>query len=131
MTGRVRLETKGAPAALGPYSQGIDSPECGLVFVSGQIGIDPATGSLVPGGVVPELCRALENVRAILAAAGTGFDRVVRITLFLADMADFAAVNGVYAEYFAEPYPARSTVQAAALPKGGRVELEVTAVRPS
>ncbi len=122
-----KIESPAAPAALGPYSQAILAGN--IVFCSGQIGIDPADGNLVPGGVQAEFRRAVENVKAVLTAAGSGLEDVVRVTLYLADIADFAAVNAVYAEYFAEPYPARATVQAAALPKGARVELEVTAVR--
>jgi len=129
MSPRRALRTDQAPAAIGPYSQGIVDEETGLVFCAGQIGLDPARGELVPGGVESECRRALENVRAVLAAAGCDFSAVVRVTLYLADMADFAAVNAIYATYMTEPYPARATVQASGLPKGARLELEVTALR--
>lgn len=125
---RKRINAAGAPAAIGPYSHAIEAS--GILFISGQLGIDPGTGSLVPGGVRQETVRALENLKTVLAAAGLGLGDVAKTTVFLADMADFAAVNEVYAGYFPTDPPARSAFQAAALPKGGRVEIEAVAVRP-
>lgn len=125
---RQAITTNGAPAAIGPYSQGIRSGE--LVFCSGQVGLDPATGELVPGGVEAEAERALRNLQAVLDAAGLSFDDVVKTTIFLADIGDFAAVNAVYATFMAAPPPARSTFAVAALPKGARVEVEAIAHRP-
>lgn len=124
------IHTELAPRALGPYSQAVVEPSTGLVFCSGQIGLDPATGELVAGGVVPEFRRAMENVRAVLEAAGASLAGVVRVTLYLAEIGDFAEVNAAYGELFHEPFPARSTLQAAALPKGARIEIEVTAILP-
>lgn len=125
---RQRITAAGAPAAIGPYSHAIEAS--GFLFISGQLGIDPADGTLVPGGVRPEAGRALENLKTVLTAAGLGLEDVVKTTVFLADMADFAAVNEVYAGYFPAEPPARSAVQVSALPKGGRVEIEAVAVRP-
>jgi 2-iminobutanoate/2-iminopropanoate deaminase len=122
------ISTTAAPAAIGPYSQAIASGA--LVFCSGQIGLDPASGELVSGGVEQEAERALRNVGAVLDAAGVGYAQVVKATVFLVDMADFAALNAVYGRFFPDPPPARSTVAVAALPKGARVEIEVVAVRP-
>jgi 2-iminobutanoate/2-iminopropanoate deaminase len=119
------IATAGAPAAIGPYVQA--RREGDLVFCSGQIALDPASGQLVPGGVVAEARRVLENLRAVLGAAGGDLGSVVKTTVFLVDMADFAAVNEVYAAFFAAPYPARSTVAVAALPRGARVEIEAIA----
>jgi 2-iminobutanoate/2-iminopropanoate deaminase len=124
---RTQIATSGAPAAIGPYSQGIDTGA--TVYCSGQLGLDPATGTLVDGGVEAQAHRAMRNLAAVLDAAGLAFDNVVKTTIFLADMADFAAVNAVYGSYMPEPPPARSTVQVAALPKGGLVEIEATAIR--
>jgi 2-iminobutanoate/2-iminopropanoate deaminase len=121
-----QVETSGAPAALGPYSQGIRSG--GLVFIAGQVGLDPASGELVPGGVTEQTDRALRNVTAILDAAGASLDRVVKTTVFLADLEDFAAMNEVYARHFSSPFPARSTVAVNGLPKGALVEIEAIAV---
>lgn len=125
VTVRTALATAGAPAAIGPYSQAIVTGQ--LLFCSGQIPLDPVTGQMVEGDVGAQTRRVLENVRAILVAAGVTFDDVVKTTVFLADMNDFAAMNGVYAEYFSAPAPARSTVQAARLPRDARVEIEVVA----
>lgn len=125
---RKRISAAGAPAAIGPYSHAIEAS--GFLFISGQLGIDPTDGTLVPGGVRPEAGRALENLKTVLTAAGLGLGDVVKTTVFLADMADFAAVNEVYAGYFPAEPPARSAVQVSALPKGGRVEIEAVAVRP-
>jgi len=127
----VIIKTPGAPAALGPYSQGILLAEIGLVFSSGQIALDPSTGQLVPGGIEAEMARVLDNLEAILATAGSGLDRIVRTTLFLIDMTDFDAANRVYASRVGAPLPARSTVEVRKLPKGARVEMDVIAsVRP-
>lgn len=117
------ISTPNAPAAIGPYSQGID---CGtFVVTSGQIPIDPATGNLVEGDITAQTRRSLENVKAILEANGMTMDNVVKTTVFLAHMSDFAAMNAVYAEFFTEgQYPARSAVEVGALPKGALVEIE-------
>ena len=122
---RQAIATDQAPKAIGPYSQAITAGS--LLYCSGQIPLDPATGALVQGDLAAQTRRVLDNVGAILAAAGTGFDRVVKTTVFLADMNDFAAMNEVYATYFTSPAPARSTVAAAGLPKGARIEIEVIA----
>jgi len=115
-----------APKAIGPYSVAIQTGD--LVFTSGQLGLDPATGSLVPGGIEAETRQALTNLRHVLADAGSGLERVVKTIVFLKDMADFAKMNAVYAEFFTENPPARSTIQAAALPKGGTIEIEAVAI---
>jgi 2-iminobutanoate/2-iminopropanoate deaminase len=125
---RRAITADGAPRALGPYSQAIDAG--GIVCCAGQVGLDPVTARLVAGGVAAETARALENLRAVLVAAGLGLDDVVKTTVFLADLADFAAMNEVYGRYFTSPYPARSTVQVAKLPAAARVEIEAIAVRP-
>ena len=121
------ISTSKAPAAIGPYSQAIKVGN--LVFASGQIPIDPATGSFVAGGVKEQARQSLTNVKAILDEAGLTLDNVVKTTVFLADMNDFADVNAVYAEFFAEPYPARSAVAVKTLPKGALVEIEVIAAQ--
>jgi len=123
---REAISTSGAPGAIGPYSQAIAA--AGLLFCSGQLGLDPATGELVDG-VEAQAERSLRNLMAVLDAAGLGPADVAKTTVFLADMADFATVNAVYARFFPDPPPARSTVQVAALPKAGRVEIEAIAVR--
>jgi 2-iminobutanoate/2-iminopropanoate deaminase len=125
---RQAVSTAGAPAAIGPYSQGIAVD--GFVFCSGQIGLDPATGELVPGGVEAQADRALRNLTAVLDAAGLAMADVVKTTLFLADINDFASVNAVYARHMPEPPPARSTFAVGALPKGALVEVEAIARRP-
>lgn len=119
------ISTKKAPAAIGPYSQAIRVSN--LVYTSGQIPIDPATGAFVEGGIKEQTRQSLTNVRAILAEAGLTMSDVVKTTVFMADMNDFAEMNGVYAEFFAEPYPARSAVAVKTLPKGALVEIEVVA----
>ena len=119
------INTKAAPAAIGPYSQAIRVGN--LVYTSGQIPIDPATGSFVDGGVKEQTRQSLLNVKAILAEAGLTMGDVVKTTVFLADMNDFADMNSVYAEFFSEPYPARSAVAVKTLPKGALVEIEVVA----
>ena len=120
---KVAVSSTEAPAALGPYSAGIKTGQ--MVFLSGQLGLDPQTGKLVEGGVVEQARQSLRNIEALLTAAGATFENVVKSTVYLADIADFAAVNEVYAAAFSEPYPARSAVQVAALPAGGLVEIEV------
>lgn len=120
------IATTAAPGAIGPYSQAIDTGS--FVFASGQIPVDPATG-LVPEGIEAQTAQSLANVKAILAEAGLTTDNVVKTTVFLADIADFAAMNSVYATAFNEPYPARSAVAVRDLPKGVLVEIEVLAVR--
>jgi len=122
-----RVESGEAPRALGPYSQAVESR--GLVFCAGQVGLDPASGKLVPGGIAAEAARALDNLAAVLAAAGLRLGDVVKTTVFLVDLGEFAILNEVYGRYFAAPHPARSTVQVAALPAGARVEIEAIAVR--
>ncbi len=124
---RQAVVTTGAPAAIGPYSQAIASGE--FVFCSGQLGLDPATGDLVAGGVAAQAERALRNLAAVLDAAGLTFDNVLKTTIFLADIADFGAVNAVYTTFMPEPPPARSTFAVGALPKGGLIEIEAIARR--
>jgi 2-iminobutanoate/2-iminopropanoate deaminase len=124
---REAIATDGAPKAIGPYSQGIRAGN--LVFVSGQIPLDPATGTLAQGGIACQTRRVLDNVRAILDAAGLSFDDVVRSTVYLTNLEDFAAMNEAYACYFTSPPPARSTVQVSRLPKGAHIEIDVIAVR--
>ena len=119
------ISTKKAPAAIGPYSQAIRVGN--LVYTSGQIPIDPATGAFVEGGIKEQTRQSLTNVRAILAEAGLAMSDVVKTTVFMADMNDFAEMNAVYAEFFSEPYPARSAVAVKTLPKGALVEIEVVA----
>ncbi|HEX6656388.1 MAG TPA: RidA family protein [Candidatus Limnocylindria bacterium] len=121
-----QVETSGAPAALGPYSQGIR--EGALVFAAGQLGLDPGSGNLVDGGVAEQTDRALRNLTAILDAAEVSLDRVVKTTVFLADMGDFSAMNEIYATHFSAPFPARSTIAVKQLPKGALVEIEAIAV---
>jgi len=114
------------PKAIGPYSQAVRAN--GFVFVSGQIALDPGTQELVPGDITAQTERVLENVKGILQAAGSSLEKVVRATVFLADMSEFAAMNQVYARYFRQAFPARSTVQAARLPRDVRVEIDVIAL---
>ena len=121
-----RIHTDHAPAAVGPYSQAIRAG--GFVFTAGQVALDPAGGELVGSDVAAQTEQVLSNLKAVLAAAGTGFDHVVKTTVFLLSMADFAAMNAVYARHFPEPFPARSTVEVGALPKGGLVEIECVAM---
>ncbi|MEK7465934.1 MAG: RidA family protein [Planctomycetota bacterium] len=122
---RKTVSTPGAPQAIGPYSQAVVMD--GWVFASGQIPLDPATGQMVAGDTGAQTRRALENLKAVLAAAGSGLDRVVKTTVYLKDMNDFAAMNAAYAEYFAKDPPARATIQAARLPKDAAVEIDVIA----
>ena len=119
------ISTKKAPAAIGPYSQAIRVGN--LVYTSGQIPIDPATGAFVEGGIKEQTRQSLTNVRAILSEAGLAMSDVVKTMVFMADMNDFAEMNAVYAEFFSEPYPARSAVAVKTLPKGALVEIEVVA----
>ena len=114
-----------APKAIGPYSQAVRAGQ--LLFLSGQVPLDPATGQIVDGDIAAQTHRVFKNLGAVLAAGGRSFADVVRTTVFLADMNDFAAVNAVYGEYFTEPYPARATVQVARLPKDARVEIDLIA----
>ena len=123
---RQAIQTTGAPSAIGAYSQAIVGGD--LVFCSGQVGLDPATGELVEG-VEAQAERALRNLAAVLDAAGVGFADVVKTTIFLADVADFAAVNGIYASFMPDPPPARSTIGVGGLPRGARVEIEAIARR--
>jgi len=119
------IKTERAPAAIGPYSQAVQSGD--LVFLSGQIPLDPVSGELVSGDIEAQARRVLDNLRAVLAAAGCSFQDVVKTTIYLVDLADFAAVNAVYASYFSGDPPARATLQVAALPKGARVEIDAIA----
>jgi 2-iminobutanoate/2-iminopropanoate deaminase len=122
------VSTTAAPKAIGPYSQAVEARGARTLFLSGQIPLDPATGELVKGDIEVETVRVMENLRAVLAAAGAGFGDVVRTTIFLADLADFARVNEVYGRSFPADPPARATVQVAALPRGARVEIDAIAV---
>jgi len=119
------IRTEKAPKALGPYS--VANRAGNLVFTAGQLGLDPATNELVPGGIEAETRQSLINVKNVLEAAGASLENVVKTTVFLLDMNEFARMNAIYAEFFTADYPARSTVQAAALPKNGAVEIEVVA----
>ena len=121
------ISTPKAPAAIGPYSQAIDSG-AGLVFLSGQLPIDPATGAFPEGGVKEQTRQSLLNAQAILKEAGLDLGNVVKTTVFLADMGDFAVMNEVYAQFFSQPFPARSAVAVKNLPKGALVEIECIAV---
>lgn len=122
------ISTDKAPAAVGPYSQGVRVGE--FVFTAGQIPLDPATGQFVEGGIEAQTWQALTNVSAVLEAAGSSLANVVKTTVFLADMGEFKAMNGVYAGFFPEAPPARSAIQAVALPLGARIEIEAIAVIP-
>ena len=119
------IHTDSAPAAIGPYSQAIQIGD--LLFVSGQVPIDPSTGAVVEGDIKAQAQQSLDNLKAILNAAGTNMGAVVKTTVFLADMNDFAAMNEVYAQFFQEPFPARSAVQVGRLPKDAKVEIEAIA----
>jgi 2-iminobutanoate/2-iminopropanoate deaminase len=123
-----RIATDGAPTAIGPYSQAIVAGDA--VYCSGQLGLDPGTGELVDG-IAGQAERALTNLGAVLEAAGCSYADVAKVTVFLADIADFATLNGVYATFFGAPAPARSTFAVGALPKGGLVEIEAIAFRPA
>ena len=119
------ITTTDAPAAVGPYSQAVAVG--GLLFCAGQIPLDPVTGEIVPGDVAAQTDRVCRNIAAVLAANGMTFSHVVKTTVFLTDMTDFGAMNAVYAKFFTEPFPARSTVAVAGLPRGAQVEIEVVA----
>jgi 2-iminobutanoate/2-iminopropanoate deaminase len=125
---RTVIHSDQAPKAIGPYSQAVAVPAGRMVFLSGQIPLDPATGELVPGDVSAQTTQVMKNLGAVLTAAGLSFDHVVRCTLFLADLADFGVVNGIYGKAFPGSPPARATVQVAALPRGARVEIDAIAV---
>lgn len=120
-----KISTVKAPQAIGPYSQALTTGN--LVFASGQIAINPETNEVVEGGIEAQAHQVLTNVKNLLEAAGSSMQKVVKTTVFMADMADFATVNSIYAEYFTEPYPARSAVAAKGLPKGVLIEIEVIA----
>ena len=120
------IQTEHAPNAIGPYSQAVKAN--GLVFASGQIPIDPESGQFVAGGIVEQTEQVLKNLGAVLEAAGSGLDRIVKTTVFLADMQEFAAMNEVYGRFFKETPPARATVEAARLPRDARVEIEAIAL---
>jgi 2-iminobutanoate/2-iminopropanoate deaminase len=122
------VASKGAPAAIGPYSQAIRAGS--LVFLSGQIPLDPATGVLVEGDIAAQTTRVMENLRAVLAAAGCTFHDVVRTTIYLVDLSHFATINEAYGRFFEAPFPARATVQVAALPRGAQVEIDAVATCP-
>jgi 2-iminobutanoate/2-iminopropanoate deaminase len=124
------ISTENAPKAIGPYSQAVVWN--GLVFLSGQIALDPASGQLVDGGIAEQTVRVLENLKAVVEAAGSDLDHVLKTTVFLKDMAEFAAMNEIYGRYFGANPPARATVEAARLPRDVRVEIEcVAALRPA
>jgi 2-iminobutanoate/2-iminopropanoate deaminase len=120
------ITAPGAPAAIGPYSHAVRGG--GLLFLSGQIPLDPATGEIVAGGTAAQTEQAMKNIGAVLAEAGCTFDHVLRTTIYVVDLAEYAAVNEVYGRFFVTPYPARSTVQVTALPRGARVEIDVVAI---
>ena len=122
-----QIRTTKAPAAIGPYSQAIEVN--GFVYASGQLPIDPVTGTFPEGGVKEQTKQSLLNVKAILEEAGLGLQNVVKTTVFLADMSDFMAMNEVYSQFFSEPFPARSAIAVKALPKGAQVEIEVVAAK--
>jgi 2-iminobutanoate/2-iminopropanoate deaminase len=123
------ISTKDAPAAIGPYSQAVRA--AGLLFVSGQIPLDPSTGQLVAGDVSAQTERVIENLRAVLAAAGCDFRHVLRTTVYVTDLAHFEAVNTVYGRAFTPPFPARATIQVAGLPRGAQVEIDAVASIPA
>jgi len=120
------ISSASAPAAVGPYSQAILANN--MLFCAGQIPLDPTTGELIEGDVAAQTERVLENLKAVLTTAGCDFSDIVKTTVFLTDLANFAAMNAVYSRYFEAPFPARSTIQVAGLPKGSQVEIEATAV---
>lgn len=120
------VATPDAPKAIGPYSQAVMAN--GVVYTSGQIALDPATGNLVEGGFEEQVHRVMRNLEAVLKAAGSGFDRVLRATVYVTDLGNFATLNTIYATYFGDHKPARTTIQASALPKGGMVEIDLVAL---
>jgi 2-iminobutanoate/2-iminopropanoate deaminase len=119
------VSTPNAPGAIGPYSQGLRAGD--FLFLSGQIPLDPATGQIVPGGIVEQTHQVLKNLGAVLTAGGASYGQVTKTTVYLQDMAEFGAMNEVYGTYFSAPAPARATIQAAALPRGVKVEIDVVA----
>jgi 2-iminobutanoate/2-iminopropanoate deaminase len=123
-----QIQTSAAPAAIGPYSQAIQAGN--LIFYSGQIPLDPQTGNMVAGGIVAQTRQVMTNMQAVLSASGRTFDDIVKTTIYLTDLADFATVNEIYGEFFTDVPPARACVQVAALPKGAAVEIEWIAVAP-
>lgn len=125
-SGKRAIESPDAPKAIGPYSQAIIAN--GFVYTAGQVGTDPKTGTLVEGGIAEQTEQALKNLATVLKAAGTSLDDAVKVTVFLADMNDFAKMNEVYARFFKKPFPARSTVEVARLPRDAKIEIEVIAV---
>ena len=127
MSGMRRIASEEAPRALGPYAQAVDTGR--LVFCSGQVGLDPRSGKLVPGGLAAETGRVCENLQAVLRAAGLELADVVKTTVYLTDLAEFAAMNEVYGRWFPAPHPARATVQVVKLPAGARVEIDAVAAR--
>ena len=124
---KTSIHTKQAPAAIGPYSQAVQSRE--MIFCSGQIGLDPASAKIVEGGIEFETRRVLQNLGEVLAAAGVDFVDVVKTTIFMVDLGEFEIVNRIYGEHFSPPYPARSTVQVAALPRKARIEIDAIAIK--
>jgi 2-iminobutanoate/2-iminopropanoate deaminase len=124
---KASIHTRKAPAAIGPYSQAVE--QNGLVFCSGQVALDPESGTIVKGGIEFETRRVLQNIGEVLAAAGLDFVDVVKTTIFMIDLSEFETVNRIYGEHFELPYPARSTVQVAALPRGARIEIEAIAMK--
>lgn len=122
------IKTEKAPKALGPYSVAVSTGQ--MVFTAGQLGLDPETGNLVEGGIQAQTRQALTNIKNVLEAAGSGLEYVVKTTVFLKDMGEFALMNAVYGEFFTQDFPARSAVQVAALPKDGAVEIETIALLP-
>ena len=126
---KTSIHTKQAPAAIGPYSQAVESRE--MIFCSGQIGLDPASAKIVEGGIEFETRRVLQNLGEVLAAAGVDFVDVVKTTIFMVDLGEFEIVNRIYGEHFSPPYPARSTVQVASLPRKARIEIDAIAIKRS
>jgi len=120
------IETKDAPSAIGPYSQAVEAG--GFLFVSGQVGFDPKTTRLVPGGIVEQTAQILDNIRAVLSARKIAFDRIVKVTVYLTSMDDFSEMNRIYGLYFKSGYPARETVQVSRLPKGALIEISCIAL---
>jgi 2-iminobutanoate/2-iminopropanoate deaminase len=126
--GLKRVSTSEAPSAIGPYSQGVVAGD--FLFISGQLPLDPATGEFVQGNIEEKTRRVLTNIKAIAEAAGTDLNHAVKTTIFLKDLRNFASVNAIYAEYFKDPFPARSTVEVSSLPKGGEIEIEAVLYVP-
>lgn len=125
---RETIKTSTAPAAIGPYSQAIKASAGKIIFTAGQIPLDSATGRMIEGDIAAQTRRVLENIKAVLTAAGAGLEHVVKTTVFMSDLAEFAAMNEVYGEYFSANPPARSTIEVKALPRGAKIEIETTAI---